>query len=136
MTFLLVFLCFFLSCKANASVNPQRWGTARIRLNFCVVLCIVYIVSLSVLFVVICVLYYCHRVATQLQLNISYHMIIFVHNLLTSLMKNSCLVGCYGMSRGLQFDILNCHSAFVLRIKRTETERSLLCKSGFVYIQI
>jgi hypothetical protein len=29
-------------------------------------------VSFSVLFVCICVLYYCHRVATQLQLNISY----------------------------------------------------------------
>ena len=29
--------------------------------------------SFSVLFVCICVLYYCHRVATQLQLNISYH---------------------------------------------------------------
>jgi hypothetical protein len=30
-------------------------------------------VSFSVLFVCICVLYYCHRVVTQLQLNISYH---------------------------------------------------------------
>ena len=30
--------------------------------------------SFSVLFVCICVLHYCHRVATQLQLNISYHM--------------------------------------------------------------
>jgi len=30
-------------------------------------------VSFSVLFVCICVLYYCHRMATQLQLNISYH---------------------------------------------------------------
>jgi hypothetical protein len=42
-----VFFCCFLYCL------------------FCVVLC--------VLFVCICVLYYCHRVATQLQLNISYH---------------------------------------------------------------
>jgi hypothetical protein len=33
-------------------------------------------VSFSVLFVCICVLHYCHRVATQLQLtNISYHII-------------------------------------------------------------
>ena len=39
---------------------------------FCV-LCIVCFVSFSVLFVCKCVLYYCHRVATQLQLtNISY----------------------------------------------------------------
>jgi hypothetical protein len=40
---------------------------------FCVVLCIVCFVSFSVLFACMCVLYYCHRVATQLQLNISYH---------------------------------------------------------------
>jgi len=40
---------------------------------FCVVLCIVCFVSFSVLFVCICVLNYCHWVATQLQLNISYH---------------------------------------------------------------
>ena len=40
--------------------------------NFGVVLCILCFVSFSVLFLCICVLYYCHRVATQLQLNISY----------------------------------------------------------------
>jgi hypothetical protein len=40
---------------------------------FCVVLCIVCFVSFSALFVCICVLNYRHRVATQLQLNISYH---------------------------------------------------------------
>jgi hypothetical protein len=43
----------------------------------CVVLCIVCFVSFSVLFVCICVLYYCHRVSTQLQLNISYYMISY-----------------------------------------------------------
>jgi len=32
-------------------------------------------VSFCVLFVCKCVLYYCHRVATQLQLNISYNII-------------------------------------------------------------
>jgi len=42
---------------------------------FCVVLCIVCFVSFSVLFVFVCVLNYCHRVATQLQLNIPYHII-------------------------------------------------------------
>jgi len=41
---------------------------------FCVVLYIVCFVSFSVLFLCICVLYYCHRVATQLQVNMSYHM--------------------------------------------------------------
>jgi hypothetical protein len=40
---------------------------------FCVVLCIVCFVTFPVLFVCICVLNYCHRVATPLQLNISYH---------------------------------------------------------------
>jgi len=41
--------------------------------NFCVVLCSVCFVSFYVLFVCKCVLYYCHRVPTQLQLtNTSY----------------------------------------------------------------
>jgi len=47
---------------------------------FCVVLCIVCFVSFSVLFVCVCVLYYCHRVATQFQLNISYHISYIIHN--------------------------------------------------------
>jgi hypothetical protein len=62
--------------------NPQRRGTARTPLNFCLfcvllcsmffcVLCIVCFVS-SVLFLCICVMNYCHRVATQLQLSMSY----------------------------------------------------------------
>ena len=66
------FLCFFLSCKAKAGVKPQRRGTACTLPNFCVV-CIICFVSFSVLFVCICVLYFCHRVTTQLQFNISYH---------------------------------------------------------------
>ena len=37
---------------------------------FCVVLCIFCFMSLSVFFVCICILYDCHRVATQLQLNL------------------------------------------------------------------
>jgi hypothetical protein len=70
-----VFPCFFLSCKANATVNPAKTGTARTLLNFCVVLCIVCLVSFSVLFACKCVLYCYHRLATQLQLTyiISYH---------------------------------------------------------------
>jgi len=44
---------------------------------FYVVLCIVCFVSFSVLFVCIYVLNYCHRVATQFQLNISYHILSY-----------------------------------------------------------
>jgi hypothetical protein len=40
---------------------------------FCVVMCIVCFMSLSVLFVCLCILYDSHRVATQLQSNISFH---------------------------------------------------------------
>jgi hypothetical protein len=75
-----VFLCFFLSCKANARVKPAKTGHGPhsfkflcCSMYFSVVLCIVCFVSFSVLFVCICVLYDCYRVANQLQLNISYH---------------------------------------------------------------
>jgi hypothetical protein len=72
----------------------QRRGTARALPNFClfyvffcvflvffVVLCIVCFVSFSALFVCICVLYFCHRVATQLQLNMSYHVCVCVDSI-------------------------------------------------------
>jgi hypothetical protein len=81
-----VFPCFFLSCKANARLKPAKTGHGPhsskclccfmylfCYIYFCVILCIVCFVSFSVLFVCICVLYDCHRVVTQLQLNISYH---------------------------------------------------------------
>jgi len=47
----------------------------------CVVLCIVCFVTLPVSFVCTCVPNTCHRVATQLQLNISYHIIQIVVSL-------------------------------------------------------
>jgi hypothetical protein len=42
-------------------------------------------VLFSVLFVCICVLNYCHRVATQLQLNISYHIIICISSSISAI---------------------------------------------------
>ena len=65
-----VFPCFFLSCKANARVKPAKMGHGLdSSQNFCVVLCIDCFVSFCVLCIVCkCVLYCCHRVATQLQL--------------------------------------------------------------------
>jgi hypothetical protein len=48
-------------------------------LLLCPVLYILFSLSFSVLFVCICVPYYCHRVSTQLQLtNISYHIIYYI----------------------------------------------------------
>jgi hypothetical protein len=66
--------------------NSQRWDTGRTKLPiflccsmYCLFLCcslFVCFVSFCVSCVCKCVLYYCHRLATQLQLrNISYHII-------------------------------------------------------------
>jgi hypothetical protein len=61
---------------------------------FCDVLCIVCFVSFSVLFICtsICLLYYCHRVATQLQLNISYRIINFIPSYVVSCLSCSLAV--------------------------------------------
>jgi magnesium-transporting ATPase (P-type) len=64
-----VYPCFFLSCKANASAKLAKTGHGPHSFKtFCVVLYI-FFVFFSVMFVCKCVLYYCHRVATQLQFN-------------------------------------------------------------------
>ena len=70
-------LIFFLSCKANARVNLAKTGHGPH--SHKLLCCSVYFcfVSFCVLFVCKYVLYYCHRVSTQLQLiNISLYIII------------------------------------------------------------
>jgi hypothetical protein len=86
-TYLLRFFRAFSSVvRQMPGWNPQRRGTARTLPNFfvflcifCVVLCIVCFVTFPALFVCICVLNYCHRVATQLQLNIFHTISCNIH---------------------------------------------------------
>jgi hypothetical protein len=71
-----IFRAFSSVVRQMPGQNPQRRGTVRTLPNFCVVVCIVRFVTYSVLFVCTCVLNYCHRAATHLQLNIYYHIIL------------------------------------------------------------
>jgi hypothetical protein len=68
-----VFPCFFLSCKANDRVYITRKDGARPSLtkliNFLSVMYVPFSVF-CVLFLCKYVLFYCHRVSTQLQLHI------------------------------------------------------------------
>jgi len=68
-----VFPCFFLSLRQMPGYNSQRRGTARTLPKLIVLFC--------VLFVCKCVLYYCQRVSTQLQLNISYLILSYLQRM-------------------------------------------------------
>jgi hypothetical protein len=80
-----VFPCFFFSCKANTRVYLTKWGTVRTPPNWWTVL-------FYVLFICKCILYYCHWVSFQLQLNIyniSYHVISYMgSNSMAALIHN------------------------------------------------
>ena len=69
-----VFPCFFLRCKANARIKLSKTGHGPHSCKL-VVICVFLLISVLfyVLFLCKYLLYYCHRVTTQLQLtNISY----------------------------------------------------------------
>jgi len=83
------FRAFFSVVRQMPGYTSQRRGTVRTLPNYWTVLFYVLFVSIVlfyvlfvsivlfyVLFVCKCVLYYCHRMTTQLQLNISYHIAI------------------------------------------------------------
>jgi hypothetical protein len=72
-----VFPCFFLSCKANVRVYHAKNGARSALFQISELCCSMYcLFRFCVLFVCKCVLYHCHRVLTQLQVNISYHHIV------------------------------------------------------------
>jgi len=83
-----VFSCFFFSCKANARVKPAKTGhgphsSTLLCCSMYCLCCSMYCLFCdvpSIICVCICVLNYCHRVATQLQLNISYHISYHILN--------------------------------------------------------
>ena len=80
--------CSFLSCNANSRVSLAKSGHGPHYYKiFFVVLCIVCFVSFCVLFLCKCVLYYCHRVATQLQLTNIYNIIYTVSNHIQDVLK-------------------------------------------------
>jgi hypothetical protein len=70
---------------------------------FCAVLCIVCFMSFSVLFVCICVLYYCQREAIQLQLNISYLISTVTFTSLNNENKKEGKEGRQNLNRHLEF---------------------------------
>jgi hypothetical protein len=81
--------------------TPQRQGTVRTLLISelcCSIYCFVSIVLFYVLFVCKCVLYYCHWVSSQLQLNVSYHIIyhIIIRSILIPLAVSiTCMTNTY-----------------------------------------
>jgi len=106
-----VFPCFFLSGKANARVKLAKTGARSALFHISYYLC-----CSMYFFVCTCVLYYCHRVSTQLQLtNISYiiyhipYHIILCHGMSCHVV--SCrVVSCHVVScRVVSCRVVSCH---------------------------
>jgi hypothetical protein len=87
-------------------LNPQRRGTARTLPTFCVVpciFCVFYVFLCCSMYCLFCdvlciVCLYCHRVATQLQLNISHHNLLWVqrrHNCSPAASFANCVMTLY-----------------------------------------
>jgi hypothetical protein len=71
------FSMLFLQLYGKCQVKTRKDGT---RPAHFLIFCIVCFMSFCLLFVCICVLYYCHRVSTQLQFNITYiYIYIYAH---------------------------------------------------------
>jgi len=78
---------------------------------FCVVLRIVCFVTFPVLFVCTCVLNNCHRVATRLQLNISYHIISYhIKDKEIEIQENKALRRLFGSKKGVTREMRKIHS--------------------------
>jgi len=79
---------FFLSCKANASVKPAKKGHGPHSSKIFVFFYVLFVLCRSVYCLCKCVLYYCHRVATQLHLTNTSHIISYHITSLRNLKPN------------------------------------------------
>jgi len=106
-----VFSCFFLSCKANARVKPAKMGHGP-HFSIFVFFYVLFVLCRSVYCLCCkCALYYCHRVATQLQLtDISYHII---YHIISYHIKSAPLLCRISFFRGMQKSVYNTGTAFL-----------------------
>jgi hypothetical protein len=92
---------------------------------FFVVLCDVCFVTFPVLFVCICVLNNCHRVATQLQLNISYHIVSYhiIYHIISYHIISYHIISYHIISYHISYHIISYHINFTFYLRM-----SIWCK--------